>query len=77
MTKHEEPNGELYKIQFTKVITLFGQVFYDEEINKYIVITQDGNGGENKSYIYPDIILLLENANEHDKARYERYKSNV
>ena len=74
----ERPNGELYKIQFKKAITLIGRVTYDEKTNLFCVQGIDKKNSEYViSYISPNDIVLLEDANEVEQKRFERYESSI
>lgn len=76
--KIKRPKGELYKIQFKKTITIVGKTTFDEETGKYHIQSVDNRTGKPiNSWIDERDVRLLEDANDYEKKRFERYESSL
>lgn len=74
----KKPNGELYKIQFKKAITLVGFVTYDPDLKMFHIVGNDKkNRVEVNSWVSPADVSLLEDANETEKRKFEKYQSEL
>ena len=67
-----KPKGELCKVQFQKTITVIGKVTFDAETGLFHIESSDMN-----SWVHPDNIALIEDANQREIEKYERYASPI
>lgn len=72
------PQGELCKVQFSKVITFLGKVVYDEKTSKYHIEGIDHKTGlPINSWVDHRNVIFIEDANRNEREKFERYASSL